>query len=217
MRSVTVIVVSAFLASASAASFSWDCHNNNFPDQSNWISEQKLEDISVKDMKYVGDTDDEVGNILGAIYDEADKLGIDQRFLLAMMMRESTGDTNEKCSDSGASCGLFQVKDGQIPNQAVPSCYSHPCPKKTIQKMIKCGAEGCNNNGYSNVQDCWNQYHGQYGAVARCYNSGAYGVNPQDLGQGAGTASYVQDIANILMGASSGATSEQWIRYSCKG
>lgn len=218
MRSTTAVILSALLTSVTAASFSWSCHNNNFPDKSDWISVQKLEDIAVKEMKYAGDNDDEVGNILGTLYEGASKLGIDQRFVLAMLMRESTGNTNEECSDGGASCGLFQVKDGHVPNQAVPSCDSHPqsCPKETIQKMIKCGLEGCDNNGYSNVQDCWNQYHGQYGAVARCYNSGANSVNPQDLGQGAGTVSYVQDIGNILLGASSGATSEQWIKYSCK-
>ncbi len=118
------------------------------------------------------------------------------RFVLAILMRESSGVTTTPCGDAGKSCGLMQV---QGPN--VPSCYSHPCANATITQMIDCGTVGCAPpyEGGANLHDCLTRYGGSYGAAARCYNSGSV-ADPADWTKGAGNPSYVQDIANILLG-----------------
>jgi hypothetical protein len=64
--------------------------------------------------------------------------------------------------------------------------------------MVRDGTLGTN-SGDGLVQ-CLNKFGNLYEA-ARCYNSGEFGVNRGDLNNGGvATPSYVNDIANRLMG-----------------
>lgn len=159
-------------------------------------------------MLFGGDTDGEIAGIRNAITYWSSQSGVDDRFILAVMMRESSGVTTTPCGDNGASCGLMQVMG---PN--VPSCYNmpHPCPNSTISTMIQCGTAGCNppGTGGSYLSDCLSRYGQLVGAAARCYNTGSV-PNPNNWtdienasGKSYGIQSYVQDTANILLGVGS--------------
>jgi hypothetical protein len=64
--------------------------------------------------------------------------------------------------------------------------------------MIVDGTQGTS-SGDGLVQ-CLNQF-GNHFEAARCYNSGSLGVTKSDLNNGGvATASYVNDVANRLMG-----------------
>ena len=158
----------------------------------------------------MGNTPDEMKNIKNDIQSIAGQ-NVDPRLALAIMMRESTGQTKQPCGDTKSgnpACGLFQNKDTRLPDDPnrVPTCEStQPCPADKINYMIQCGIQGCG-NGFSNINDCLNnQEHGKWPEATRCYNTGSI-PDPQNLkaitvkGQDWGVPLYPMDIGNILMG-----------------
>ncbi|KAL9624747.1 MAG: hypothetical protein Q9160_001101 [Pyrenula sp. 1 TL-2023] len=219
MRSTTLIFASALLTAVSATTYEYNCHGVPFQNDPNqWKDEASFLNLVRQDMTQIQHADDtQVTDVINTVSDYAKNIGMDKRFALAIMMRESSGNIHSECGDEEHSCGLYQVKDGNVPNTHVPSCYQKPvCPKETTDKMIQCGLVGCD-NGYANVKQCWQKYPNNYGATARCFNAGYYTpVVLQDLSQGGGVPSYAQDVGNILIGASSGSIpSEQWGQMSC--
>lgn len=223
MRCTTISLVSALITAVSAATYQYNCHGVPFPNDPDsddpnqrWSDDSTFVNLVKQDMKTIQYAEDtEITNVINTVTEYAKNIGIDRRFALAIMMRESNGNVITPCGDELHSCGLYQVKDGFVPNTHVPSCTAHPCPKDKTDLMIQCGLVGCDNK-YANVKQCWQKYPENYGATARCFNMGAYGdVVLQDLSQGGGTPSYVQDIGNILIGASSGSTQYQWGKMSC--
>lgn len=190
----------------------------SFPPTSAWVSYATLWNISAPLMAYLGDTPQEISAINNAVQwwsyqiksdpyappssfpqtRVADRLApSDSRFTLAIIMRESSGLTTVACGDGGASCGMMQVQ-----GTGVPVCTAHPCSENTIGYQIACGtAGGCGGAG-ANIKYCAGMYgSGNYGALARCYNTG-YVYNAADLTRCKyGIPSYVNDIANILLGA----------------
>lgn len=103
-------------------------------------------------------------------------------------MQESTG--NPKTPGPG----LLQVNGGT-------NCadVQGPCPFCRIKKMI---TEGVHGNGVGNgLIPCYEQNGRDYAKALRCYNSGSV-VDLNDLSKIVlGTASYVSDVGNRLLGA----------------
>lgn len=123
-------------------------------------------------------------------------------FATALVVQESQGNTCTPCGDNGASCGVMQVQGPGVPHDCIGT--AHPCNDDSIRLQVQCGTVGCSGATGSNIQDCLARYGRAYGPAARCYNSGSVD-NPQDLRQARyGDPRYVQNIANILLGADYG-------------
>ena len=153
----------------------------------------------------------EIADIHKSIESYSAQSGVDPRFIFAIMVRESSGNTATICGDNGKSCGLMQVMA-----KNVPTCTSHPCSSQAIHQMIRCGVTGCSSHGASNLQDCLSRYRGVYGAAARCYNTGSVTDSSDWSVAQYGNPAYVQDIANILTVPSSNAWALLDFAGSCK-
>ncbi|KAL9106630.1 MAG: hypothetical protein Q9227_008350 [Pyrenula ochraceoflavens] len=212
MQYLATFILSSLAATAFADRTCYSPGLPNFPDQTTWFDLNTLWNIHSASMNQTN-MPKENQWIRQYIHQIASDAKVDERFALAIMMRESTGIAKQPCGDekdcpaSGClpACGIFQNKDGKNPNTDVPTCQNVPqgqeCPEQDIQKMCQCGIQGCNNQGYANIQDCQNRYPGNYAAIARCYNTGSV-PSLSDLTQtaGSGVKLYPQDIGNFLMG-----------------
>lgn len=150
-------------------------------------------------------TDEEIDDIKSAISSIAESTGVDSRFILAIVMQESNGCVRVKTTNYGVNNpGLMQSHDG------TGSCNDGnpltPCPQSQIHQMIQDGTAGT--SAGAGLKQCIDQYGGtgdvtNYYKAARCYNSGSI-ASSGNLGAGIATPCYVSDIANRLLGWSSG-------------
>jgi hypothetical protein len=104
------------------------------------------------------------------------------------------GNVRERLGDHGEAHGLMQVHGGS-------DCLSTSfggCSSDQITQMINDGVYGTSQT--QGLLSCYQQYGQNYAEALRCYNSGSV-VDPDDLTKGAGTASYVSDLGNILRGS----------------
>ncbi|KAJ5133965.1 hypothetical protein N7448_001014 [Penicillium atrosanguineum] len=150
-------------------------------------------------------SDEETDDIKSAIASVAESSGLDSRFILAIVMQESNGCVRVKTTNYGVNNpGLMQSHDGTGScNDGTPTT---PCPQSEIHQMILDGASGT--SAGAGLKQCVEQYGGtgdvtNYYKAARCYNSGSVASNG-NLGAGIATGCYVSDIANRLLGWSSG-------------
>ncbi|KAJ5665708.1 uncharacterized protein N7477_008156 [Penicillium maclennaniae] len=150
-------------------------------------------------------TDEETDNIKSAIASIAESSGLDSRFILAIVMQESNGCVRVKTTNYGVNNpGLMQSHDGTgTCNDGTPTT---PCPQSEIHQMILDGASGT--SAGAGLKQCIEQYGGtgdatNYYKAARCYNSGSIASNG-NLGAGIATGCYVSDVANRLLGWSTG-------------
>ncbi|KAI1371094.1 hypothetical protein F4677DRAFT_436752 [Hypoxylon crocopeplum] len=186
---------SSTLHARSASPQCW--YGSDFPAESDWLSFDALFDMWRSEFKVTGDTDEELGIMKDALNTYSQQGGFSPALATAMMIRESHGNTCTKCGDSGASCGLLQV------HGAPRDCENkaHPCPASSIQKGIQCGTVGCDGSTGSSIKGCVASQGQKWGEVLRCYNSGSV-KNPNDLRDiDFGDPGYVQQVANILLGA----------------
>jgi hypothetical protein len=153
-------------------------------------------------------SDSEIEDIKSAITSVAESSGLDSRFILAIVMQESNGCVRVKTTNYGVNNpGLMQSHDGTgTCNDGSPTT---PCPQSEIHQMILDGASGT--SAGDGLKQCIEQYGGtgdvtNYYKAARCYNSGSIASNG-NLGAGIATGCYVSDVANRLLGWSTG-TSE---------
>lgn len=134
------------------------------------------------------------------IREVADRNAIDPRVILAIVMQESNGCVRVPTTNNGVTNpGLMQSHDGK------GSCNSGdkvevPCQDKMIRLMIE--------DGTSHFKECMKEAGGSGAAniykAARIYNSGSIDSSG-DLGKGIGSsACYVSDLANRLLGWSTG-------------
>ncbi|KAI2628513.1 hypothetical protein GGR54DRAFT_651376 [Hypoxylon sp. NC1633] len=173
---------------------------NAFPASTDWLSFDTLFAKWAPTFRAMGDTDAELSTMREALSAFSAQGGFDAALATAMMVRETHGDTCAVCGDGGVSCGLLQV------HGAPGSCAgaAHPCPDDVIRAGIECGTVGCAESYGSSVKGCIAQFGTNWGAVLRCYNSGVV-KNPADLRDIAfGDPAYVQQVANILLGADDG-------------
>jgi len=131
---------------------------------------------------------------------------MDPRFILAMVMQESSGCVRVHTTNNGVrNPGLLQDHDG------VHTCndnnrIQNPCPKEEITYMVSDGIGGtpagdgiaalvnkmAANTG---VSSAWPFYK-----AARVYNSGSIGAGGDLNAANGATASYACDVANRVMG-----------------
>lgn len=148
-------------------------------------------------------SDEEINSIKEAINEVAEESKLEASFIFALMMQESNGCVRVKTTSySVSNPGLMQSHAGKA------SCQGQsPCPKSTIKEMIHEGVEGTGSGG--GLKQCMSQAPGdgavKYYEAARIYNSGH--LDPSgNLGKGSATHCYCSDIANRLLGWTSGAS-----------
>ncbi|KAL7954027.1 hypothetical protein V8C34DRAFT_317631 [Trichoderma compactum] len=180
-----------------------------WPSQDSWGSWDELWDANVPLMQkscvwngWVGDdSDSEIQDIANAIKSTAKSTGVDERFILAIMMQESKGCVRVPTTNNGVTNpGLMQSHNG------AGSCFGiSPCPAATISLMINDGVAGTSEG--PGLEKLLSQAKGQvhndgsqaYYAASRLYNSGSADYTNLDNGLGS-TACYASDVANRLTG-----------------
>lgn len=146
-------------------------------------------------------SNDEINSINGAIQQVSGESGVDNRFILAIMMQESKGCVRVPTTNNGVrNPGLMQSHDGS------GSCAGqNPCPDSQILQMIRDGVSGT--PAGAGVQGTISQAQQDTGdgsvrkfyAGARVYNSGSANYGNLNDGRGS-TGCYSSDVANRLTG-----------------
>ena len=155
---------------------------------------------------FVSDSAAEITNIYNAIQSVAAATLVDHRFILAVMLQESSGCVRVPTTNGGVvNPGLMQSHNGPgtcwKKSSTGAVTVTNPCPAATITQMISDGAAGTpsgdglaqtlNQAGTSDVSAFYR--------AARIYNSGSVDKSG-DLGKGVATHCYASDIANRLTG-----------------
>lgn len=144
---------------------------------------------------------DEVNNIRDAITQVSSNQGVDNRFVLAIMMQESKGCVRVPTTDNGVTNpGLMQSHNGS------GSCAGvNPCSRDRIFQMINDGVAGtASGDGLRQTLGTTSANYGgiqpaAYYAAARLYNSGS--VDYSNMGNAfSSVACYSDDVANRLTG-----------------
>lgn len=183
--------------------------NAGWPGMGNWYSYDALWNANVPLMRQscgwngwgADNSQQEINDINSAIQSLAWETGVDNRFILAIVMQESKGCVRAPTTNNGVvNPGLMQSHNGS------GSCWGvNPCPAWQINQMIRDGTAGTWNG--DGLRQVFAQASGALGgggsravyAAARKYNSGS--VNYGDLGVSFGsTACYASDVANRLTG-----------------
>ncbi|ATY65793.1 muramidase, putative [Cordyceps militaris] len=141
----------------------------------------------------------EVSAIRDGILKVATETGVDSRFILAIIMQESTGCVRVHSTvGSHRNPGLMQDHDGAATCND-RGTVQHPCPASTIEQMIRDGTAGTPRG--DGLLQCLSAAGSAdvaaFYRAARKYNSGHA---PEDLGTGGATACYASDVANRLTG-----------------
>ncbi|EGX88961.1 muramidase, putative [Cordyceps militaris CM01] len=143
----------------------------------------------------------EISNIKSSIAQVAGESGVDQRFILAVVMQESKGCVRAPTTDNGVrNPGLMQSHNG-----AGTCVGKNPCPAADITQMIRDGTSGtAAGDGLKQVLAKAQSATGdggvrKYYAAARLYNSGSATYGNLNDGRGS-TNCYSTDVANRLTG-----------------
>ncbi|CAG9952605.1 unnamed protein product [Clonostachys rosea f. rosea IK726] len=151
----------------------------------------------------------EIGYIKSSLVTVSGEVGIDKRFLLAIMMQESKGCVRVPTTPSGSghnNPGLMQSHAGKGTCAGVANCS-----KAQVLLMIRDGSAGT--SAGDGLKQCFaktSAYIGSSGsqalyAAARMYNSGS--VDYKNLNNGyISNKCYVVDVANRLTGWTSAAS-----------
>ncbi|KAJ6790245.1 hypothetical protein PWT90_07259 [Aphanocladium album] len=145
----------------------------------------------------------ETQSIKDAVKLVSGETGVDERFILAIIMQESKGCVRIKTTVSPdgrvINRGLMQSHNG------AGTCFQrNPCPASAITQMIRDGTAGTSTgDGLKQVLATAQRSTGggsrMYYAAARIYNSGS--ANFGNLGDGKGaTNCYASDVANRFTG-----------------
>ncbi|KAI0505450.1 putative muramidase [Xylaria bambusicola] len=183
--------------------------NAGWPDSSAWGSFDELWNANLPLMRQscgwngwgADNSDQELNDIQSAINQVSANTGVDNRFILAIVMQESKGCVRVPTTNNGVvNPGLMQSHNGS------GSCVGvSPCPADQIYQMIQDGTAGT--PAGDGLQQTLAQTSGNYGgansaayyAAARLYNSGS--VDYSNLGNGfTSVACYADDVANRLTG-----------------
>jgi hypothetical protein len=155
-------------------------------------------------------SDEENANLKSAISSVGSSSGVDPRFILAIVMQESNGCVRVDTTNGGVrNPGLMQSHNGQgtcNDNGVVQS----PCPADQITQMIKDGTNGVSGGaggpGLADlIQQAGTSDDSKYYIAARMYNSGSVAAGG-NLGAGGATHCYSTDVANRLVGWTTGTT-----------
>ncbi|CAG8098457.1 unnamed protein product [Penicillium salamii] len=146
-------------------------------------------------------TEQETADIKDSIQSIAKETGVDERFILAIVMQESKGCVRVHSTNNGVqNTGLMQSHAGKGSCNDGTSKTS-PCPASTIRLMINDGTAGT--DAGDGLKQCYEAQTGEdatkYYRAARTYNSGSVDSSG-NLGQGGATHCYASDIANRVGG-----------------
>ncbi|KAK3073673.1 hypothetical protein LTR53_004537 [Teratosphaeriaceae sp. CCFEE 6253] len=178
-----------------------------WPSQSDWTNWESMWtanidyiSISCAQFGQADNSAEESAELKSAIEAVAGSSGIDERFILAVVMQESKGCVRAPTTNYGVTNpGLMQSHDGtgSCNNGAVQD----PCPSDQITQMIKDGSTGTaagdgleQTMSQANCDDV-----SKYYKAARIYNSGSIASSGK-LEDGIATHCYSSDIANRLTG-----------------
>lgn len=180
-----------------------------WPSVNAWGTYQQLWDANVPLMQKscgwnswgADNSNAEITAINQAIQQVAGETGVDNRFILAIMMQESKGCVRVPTTNNGVrNPGLMQSHNGSGTCSGV-----NPCPSSQITQMIRDGVAGTPDGAgvqgtiQQAVRDTGDSGVRRFYAGARVYNSGS--ANYQNLNDGRGsTACYSEDVANRLTG-----------------
>jgi hypothetical protein len=145
-------------------------------------------------------SEDESADLKSAIQSVAKSSGIDERFILAIVMQESGGCVRAPTTNYGVTNpGLMQSHNG------AHSCYNvSPCPSAQIIGMVQDGTTGTSSgDGLEQILAAAGSGASQFYKTARIYNSGSIAASGL-LQDGIATHCYASDIANRLVGWSAG-------------
>ncbi|KAL9043819.1 MAG: hypothetical protein Q9214_003007 [Letrouitia sp. 1 TL-2023] len=177
-----------------------------WPDQSAWSSFEDLWSANAPLMlcsqfSQPDNSPSETDSVKSAISSVSASTGVDNRFILAVIMQESSGCVRAPTTNGGVrNPGLMQDHDGKgTCNDA--GVVQNPCPDDEIELMIQEGTGGT--DAGDGLQQCLSQAASddvsRFYKAARIYNSGS--IDPSgDLGAGGATHCYASDIANRLLG-----------------
>jgi len=154
-------------------------------------------------------SDDEIDTMSTSIQSVASSTGVDPRFILAIIMQESNGCVRAPTTNYGVrNPGLMQTHNGA--GTCNDAEVSHPCPASEITQMIQDGVGGTSSG--DGLKQCLSESGASdvsmYYKAARIYNSGSIDTGG-NLGAGIATHCYASDVANRLIGWSSGPSSCQ--------
>ncbi|EME40724.1 carbohydrate-binding module family 18 protein [Dothistroma septosporum NZE10] len=151
-------------------------------------------------------SDQENADLKSAIQSVAQSSGVDERFILAIVMQESNGCVRAPTTSySVSNPGLMQSFEGTAtcnPGSSTAPQGQTPCPSSSITNMIEQGTNGSKAGDMSLVyalQQAGCDDISKYYKAARIYNSGSI-ASGGDLGSGVATHCYASDVANRLTG-----------------
>ncbi|KAK4508807.1 hypothetical protein PRZ48_002546 [Zasmidium cellare] len=186
---------------------SYRCYNGDpksYPTSSQWLPYSTLWDLNRETILSANAGDVYLQHYIQVALDQVSAWhDIDPRFLLAILLQESKGDVNVECVGPEPRCGILHAYKG--------SRFDPASPQASITKMLVEGIKGGAQRGPGllNLLNGKPKFAyvevGDYFAVARAWNSGAVkegdlDVLPPGKGRGRGEASFVNDVANRLMG-----------------
>ena len=182
---------------------------SNWPTTDAWGSYDELWEANLPLMRQscgwnnwgADNTDAEINGIKSAIETVAGESGVDNRFILTIIMQESKGCVRVPTTDNGVvNPGLMQSHNGS------GSCAGvNPCPNETILQMVRDGTTGTADG--DGIQQTLATTSAEIGssdarahyAAARLYNSGS--VDYTNLNNPfTSTACYATDVANRFTG-----------------
>ena len=162
--------------------------------------------VSCASQSVENNSEEEMAQMKAAIFEQAAATKVDPRFILAVIMSESTGcvrvRTTRSPGDSIINPGLMQDHQGTGSCEGIAA----PCPEAQIKQMIRDGTAGTESipGGGDGLQQTLAKA-AAFGTdaqavyvAARIYNSGSYISGA--LEDNAATACYSSDIANYLLG-----------------
>ncbi|KAJ5281464.1 hypothetical protein N7478_006836 [Penicillium angulare] len=191
--------------------------SDGWPSISEWFSSfdelfeanEDLMSSSCAQWDVANNSDEENANLKKAINEVAESSGVDARYILSIVMQESVGCVRVQTTDNGVNNpGLMQSHNGKG-SCNIDGTVQNPCPYSEIKQMIVDGVEGTTDgDGLKQLiaQEGGSDDATSYYKAARCYNSGSI-ASDGNLGQGIATHCYVSDVANRLLGWTSGTSS----------
>lgn len=180
-----------------------------WPAQSDWVS--SFEDMfnfnqdilkgGCAQFNVPDNSDQEISDIQSGVQTVASQTGVDARYILAILLQESSGCVRVPTTNGGVvNPGLLQDHAGSA-SCNTGGTLTNPCPADTITAMISQGVAGTSAGPglVGAIQQAGCTDDSKFYKAARIYNSGSIAANG-DLGGGGSTHCYTSDVANRLTG-----------------
>lgn len=175
---------------------SYQCFaGSSYPALSSWLSFDTLWSSAASTITAVNGAPGLTPTIRSAILTVAAGDNIDARLVLAVIMQESTGRLAVPCTGV-SNCGIMQAAPGSVG-------FDASNPSASIEQMIRDGVEGRAGTWPSGGPGLayWLGQYGDPWRALRAYNTGSVPDESNlDATGGAGTVTYVADVANRLLG-----------------